>query len=240
MKKTILLQGRAIEYDLQRKRVKNINIRVKSDLTVRVSASSRVSQDQIENILREKADFILSALSKYEARQKSAPKASKDVYGNDTVMLFGEILPITVVVGKKKKAEARENDLLVTLKDVNDGEARRKAISAALDAILARTVEELCQEIYPDFEDYLPHFPEIKYRHMKSRWGSCNYKKYILTFNYHLVHAPIDCIEYVVYHEFTHFIHPDHSKAFYAEVSRYVPDYKEKKNKLQSVIIDQT
>jgi predicted metal-dependent hydrolase len=155
-------------------------------------------------------------------------------------MLFGEILPITVVEGKKNKAEARENDLLVTLKDVNDGEARRKAISAALDAILALTVEELCQEIYPDFEDYLPHFPEIKYRHMKSRWGSCNYKKYILTFNYHLVHAPIDCIEYVVYHEFTHFIHPDHSKAFYAEVSRYVPDYKEKKNKLQSVIIDQT
>lgn len=210
---------------------------MKSDLTVHVSASSKVSQKQIEEILSEKADFILSALSKYESRQKNAEKAQKDL-GNDFVTLFGEVMPITVSEGKKNMAKVRENDVLVTLKDVNDKTAKQKAIDTALDTILSHTVEELCQEIYPKFEAYLPRFPVIKYRHMKSRWGSCNYKNYVLTFNYYLVHAPIDCVEYVVYHEFTHFIHPDHSRAFYTELSRHVPDCKEKKKRLQNVIVN--
>ncbi|MFR4476737.1 MAG: M48 family metallopeptidase [Ruminococcus callidus] len=41
----------------------------------------------------------------------------------------------------------------------------------------------------------------------------------MLTFNLRLLAAPVRCIEYVVIHEFTHFLHPDHSPAFYAEIA---------------------
>jgi predicted metal-dependent hydrolase len=66
MIKEIVLNEKTVLYDLQRKNVKNINIRIKSNLSVQVSASSRVTQSQIDNILKEKATFILSAIEKYE------------------------------------------------------------------------------------------------------------------------------------------------------------------------------
>ena len=230
MSKIILPGDQIISYDLTRKKVKNINIRVKSDLTVQVSAPSRISQSEIEKILMEKSDFILSALQKYEQRLEAAEALAKDGNGNEYVTILGTLFPIRVISGKKNKAEICENEVLVTLKDIND--------ISSLDALLRDTVEELCRQVYPKFEDHLSSFPQIKFRRMKSRWGSCNYKNNILTFNYHLIHAPLSCVEYVVCHEFTHFIHPDHSKAFYLELSKHVPDYKDKKKLLNSVIIN--
>ena len=49
--------------------------------------------------------------------------------------------------------------------------------------------------------------------------------------------APLECIEYVVLHEFTHFLVANHSKEFYDELSRVCPDYKELKNKLNDIKI---
>lgn len=234
MKASILLSGQLISYDLQRKKVKNINIRIKRDLTVAVSASPRVPLQTIEKILTEKSDFILSALKKYERQRESAGLTDID---GQSITVFGKTLPITVISGKKNNAEILQDSFDVTLRDVNDSSAQKKEISAALDALCRDTVMEICREVYPKFSNHTADFPTVKFRHMKTRWGSCNYKKGILTFNYALVHAPIDCIEYVVYHEFTHFIHPDHSKAFYAELSRHVPNYKEKKKRLEAVTI---
>lgn len=234
MRASILLNGRLISYDLQRKKVKNINIRIKRDLTVSVSASPRVPLQAIEKILTEKSDFILSALQKYERQLESTVLAEKD---RQSVTVFGKALPIEVILGKKNCAEIFQDKILVTLKDATDLSAHEKAVSTALDTLCRDTVTDLCGKIYPRFSSYTTDFPTVKFRHMKTRWGSCNYKKGILTFNYALVHAPFDCIEYVVYHEFTHFVHPDHSKDFYSHLSLHVPDYKEKKKRLEAVTI---
>jgi predicted metal-dependent hydrolase len=237
MKKQILLGDRVIEYDLQRKNVKNINIRIKSNLSVQVSASSRVTQSQIDNILKEKAAFILSAIEKYENGQNESVLRNTEGDEIRSVSVFGKVLPIETVSGMKNKAVIETDRITVTLKDKTDSAALKKAIQSALDDLCRQTVTEMCQLVYPKFEKHLPHFPEIKFRHMTSRWGSCNYKKYILTFNYHLISAPIECIEYVVYHEFTHFIHPDHSKAFYNTLSQFSTRHKELKNALKKTII---
>lgn len=230
MKKTINLSGIPVEYDLQRKKVKNVNIRIKSDMSVSVSAPSRVPQADIERILIEKADFILSALSKYKKRKELI----KNSEGDDRVEIFGTILPIEVSSGKKSKAEIIDSRVIVTLKDITDREAQSKAVSALLDALCRDTVEEICRSVYPNFAGYTKGFPQIKFRHMKTRWGSCNYKKEVLTFNYSLVHAPRECIEYVVYHEFTHFIHHDHSADFHKTLSRFVPNEKQLKKELEN------
>ena len=43
-----------------------------------------------------------------------------------------------------------------------------------------------------------------------------------------LIHYPVEFIEYVILHEFAHFVHPNHSRAFYALIEKYMPDYKER------------
>lgn len=229
MIKEILLEGRLIRYDLQRKKVKNINIRIKRDLTVHVSASPRLPLKAIEDVLIEKSKFILSALDKYEVFAANDKVQSAD---SDHVAVFGQYLPVFTSVGSKNQATVKNDRIELILKNSAD---LNRVLEDALDSLLREFIEEHCQKVYPKFVRYCPAYPEIKFRHMRSRWGSCNFKKYVLTFNYSLVHAPVDCIEYVIYHEFTHFIHPNHSPDFYRELSAYIPDHKDKKKRLNTI-----
>lgn len=70
MIRKIKLNDRTIEYNLQYKNVKNINLRIKSDGSVNVSAGKWVSQNTIDAFVTSKADFILGALDKYENAKK--------------------------------------------------------------------------------------------------------------------------------------------------------------------------
>lgn len=104
------------------------------------------------------------------------------------------------------------------------------------------TEEEICPFIVLFCEKAYPYFalknvscPEIKFRKMTSRWGSCNPSKGILTFNTNLMYAPPECVEYVVWHEFTHFLQANHSKAFYTELEKVCPDWKICRKKLKNV-----
>lgn len=183
MNKEIYLKNRKIQYDLQYKKVKNINLRIKPGGTIHVSANRRVSQKVIDEFLISKADFILKALEKY----KSMSDEPKKQYYTE--------------VGVK-------------------------------NIILA-----LCEKVYPYFEKQGVKYPQIKFRKMVSRWGSCHFAKGILTFSTNLMYAPIECVEYVVLHEFTHFLQPNHSGKFYEELSKTCPCWKECRNKLRGINI---
>ena len=98
-------------------------------------------------------------------------------------------------------------------------------------------ISDLCNKAYPYFEKFGVKYPVIKFRKMVSRWGSCHPGKGILTFNTNLMYAPYECVEYVVLHEFTHFLVPNHSDKFYEELSKVCPEWKEYRKKLKEIII---
>ena len=50
-----------------------------------------------------------------------------------------------------------------------------------------------------------------------------------------LVHLEKELIDYVIVHELCHFIQPNHSKLFYQEVQKRLPDYKEREKKLKEI-----
>ena len=81
---------------------------------------------------------------------------------------------------------------------------------------------------------YIASPTAIRIHPMKSRWGSCNYIKGTLNFNLFLLDQPVECIEYVVMHEFAHFVQPDHSSAFHALMTVLMPDWKERKARLST------
>lgn len=80
--------------------------------------------------------------------------------------------------------------------------------------------------------------PKLRIRDMDTRWGSCLAKKGIITLNKRLLEAPRDCIEYVVTHEFCHFIHPNHSKRFYDFLTMLLPDWKARKKVLDQNFVN--
>lgn len=247
MIKKIILNGREIQYDLQRKKVKNVNLRIKPDQTIHVSAGRWVSEEFVRNFIISKADYILSALDRYAEMAKNAPKPKCYVDG-ETISVLGIERELKVVGGCKRNGveieesfDAGSGDrcgsgngrVVLRVKDADDFELKKKVIDKWLIELCKDVVGEVCREVYPAFEQYGIAFPEIKFRKMVSRWGSCQPNRGILTFNTLLVETPIECIEYVVVHEFTHFLHPDHSKRFYAKVAEIMPDWKERKGRLE-------
>ncbi len=74
-------------------------------------------------------------------------------------------------------------------------------------------------------------FNIVRFKRMKTRWGSCSSKKNV-NINIYMMYLPIDLIEYVVFHEIAHLVEMGHNKRFWNIISLRYPDYKNMEDEL--------
>jgi predicted metal-dependent hydrolase len=77
--------------------------------------------------------------------------------------------------------------------------------------------------------------PKLLLRHMPKRWGSCT-KRGAIYLNPELIKTPSSCIDYVVTHELCHMVHPHHGKQFYVLLRQIMPDWEQRKARLENVL----
>ena len=226
------ISGRILEYTLERKKVKNLNLRIRRDGSVYVSANKSVPLDYIEDFLRSKSDFIYKAVEHYSeiVSRKESPKKYVD---GESFRVLGHDLRLKVLRGAMNEVKNDGIFIILRVKDPFDTDMKERVFRKWLHDLCCETVTKLCEAAYPKFRKYGIDFPEIKFRNMISRWGSCMPRAGRITFNYALASVPFVCIEYVVIHEFTHFLHPDHSADFYRQLSVFLPDWRERKALLE-------
>jgi predicted metal-dependent hydrolase len=234
MIKKIVLCGREIEYDLQRKKVKNINLRVKPDGSVHVSASTRVSLERIERFLLTNESFIFNAIERFKKREENTTKPLLFESG-EKVTVLGESYTLSVQRGTKNLAYTEDEKLILFVRDETNSELRKKTLENYLADVCRYEVDKICRKIYPEFSETVKEYPTVKFRKMHTKWGICRPGRNEITFSYMLASAPLECIEYVVCHEFCHFYYADHSKRFYDTLASHMPDWKEKKKRLEGI-----
>lgn len=236
VKKTIVLNDACVEYELQYKNVKRINLRVHRDGRVCVSASRFVPQKQIDSFLLQNGDFILETLERFRKMREAGDgmTVGKDrQYGDGDLLYFqGHPYRLRILSGKREEVVQVGNVLLLTQKDVTDAGRRKRLMEKFLTERCREEIEAMCRRVYPEFERLGVAWPEIRIRSMVSRWGSCHPTKGVLTFARQLIEVPECCMEYVVVHEFSHFIHPDHSQGFHDFMTNMMPDWKERRKLL--------
>lgn len=216
-KKVVQCRKYPITYTLVTKQVKNINMRISSKGEVVVSANPFVPMDKID-------DFVSSKVSWIVKHQKSMQERSqKSMIDDKHIVLFGNSLKIRKTTGKYNHVSYDKDTLYVQCREQADPE---KVIRQFLDKLCRDVFLDIATLTFRSLSDYHLEFPDVKIRDMKSRWGSCTPAKNSITLNWKLIHYPFEFIEYVVLHEFVHFIQPNHSKAFYNIIENYMPDYK--------------
>ena len=115
-----------------------------------------------------------------------------------------------------------------TLKKVN---ARRDDTSLPplteeeISLITKRGKEYISNRVSFFADDMKLAYGRVCIKHQKTRWGSCSGKGN-LNFNCLLMLCPLEVIDYVIIHELCHLKHQNHSKDFWNEVEKYMPDYK--------------
>lgn len=224
-----------ISYQLTRKKVKNVNLRIKQDGQVLVSAPPRVPAAFIDDFIRQKQDFILSALAKFEEKRELRQDTPKKYITGESYTLLGKSLRLKVE--ESKNEEIYTDGIYIFLKVKDKDNFRRKEILMTkwLREYQTAVFQDFILQAYEVFRKYNVPFPTLKVRTMKSRWGSCQPQKGIITLNSRLIEAPAYAVEYVVLHEFAHFIHPNHSKAFWDFVTMMMPDWKKRKAALENL-----
>lgn len=216
-KKVVQCRKYPITYTLVTKQVKNINMRISSKGEVVVSANPFVPMDKID-------DFVSSKVSWIVKHQKSMQERSqKSMIDDKHIILFGNSLKIRKTTGKYNHVSYDKDTLYVQCREQADPE---KVIRQFLDKLCRDVFLDIATLTFRSLSNYHLEFPDVKIRDMKSRWGSCTPAKNSITLNRKLIHYPFEFIEYVVLHEFVHFIQPNHSKAFYNIIENYMPDYK--------------
>lgn len=222
-----------IPYLLTRKPVKNVNLRIKPDGKVLVSANKNVPAEFIDGFIERKQKCILSVLAKYEEKRKSVQNIPKRYISGENYDLLGKSLRLKVEESKEETVYTDGVYLVLKVKNKDDFRHKEILMTRWFRQYQILVFEDLIREKYTFFQKYGVPYPKLKVRHMTSRWGSCQPKKGIITLNSQLIAAPRKCIEYVVVHEFAHFIHPNHSKQFWEFVTMLMPDWKERREELE-------
>lgn len=121
-------------------------------------------------------------------------------------------------------------------KKSDDGDLR-SPIRANEDVTLVNKHKKYARNIFEARVTYFQQFTggtynSISIRDQKTRWGSCSGRGN-LSFNWRLILAPPEILDYVVVHELCHLTYMNHSKEFWGLVGKVLPNYKDSRKWLK-------
>ena len=234
--RTIYTPQGALTYELFRKAVKNVNLRIDREGRVKVSANPRVPMSFIDGFVREKERFIREGIENVRKREAERGGGESGWESGRQMLVLGSPFILTVQEGKKEGIVLKAPYLYLQVKPGAE-EGRREAIWKAWQKKLAgKILEERLRRMERMVASYGIVCREMSIRRMTSRWGSCQPAKGKITLNTRLVEAPVEAIDYVVLHELAHMKYPHHQQSFYDFIDRFMPDWKERRELLKGII----
>lgn len=211
--------GSEVLYELTRKPVKNINLRVKEDGSLRISANPRVSLQRVEQFIISEQDFIRRAQQRIAAREEHSGIRA------DIFRWLGSEYPVRVISSSRECAVLEQEEMRVFTRfpDKTEELLRKWTVDNFV---------ELCRKLNAEVRESLlssglnPPPTVVTIKDMKSRWGSCTPARGHISLNIRLAPYPRDTVLSVVWHEYAHYWHHDHSARFYAFLDEHFPEYR--------------
>lgn len=210
------VDGLEIPVSVVRKRVKNLNLRVRADGTVTLSIPQHLPLARAQEFLERKGNWIAERV-----RRNIERRPSPDLAGElpDRIPLWGKLVPRDSVQANSGQA-ASDRDAS------GQGAPGQTAIDqAALDELYRTEVLRALPGIVERMEARIGvHAARWSVRVMKTRWGSCTPKTGAIRINARLAAYPSECLEFVVAHELVHLLEPSHNARFRTLLDEFCPD----------------
>jgi predicted metal-dependent hydrolase len=211
-----------------RKRRKTVTITVDREHGVRVAVPQQATAKEAQQIVLRRAGWIAGRLAQLPALE------DRLLESGSLLPLLGDSFPLEVTDSGARRAHVTFDGQTVRASVPRgiDAEQQREIVERALTAwyrgqavrfLTART------RVWAERGGYEPG--AILVRNQRRRWGSCS-SDGTLRFNWRLMMAEPELVDYVVVHELAHLRVPNHSSTFWAEVGRWLPDYRDRRARL--------
>lgn len=191
---TLNIDGLEIPVEVTRKRVKNLNLRVRSDGTVTLSIPLRTPHAYAQAFLDRKAAWIAERVRR-SAEQEALKTPDGEAPGY--IPLWGAPVQREAALGEH----------------IGIDDLYRAEVTRVLPDVAAR-IEQIIGV----------HAARWRVRTMKTRWGSCTPKTGAIRINARLAAYPPECLEFVVAHELVHLLEPSHNARFHALLDEFCPN----------------
>ncbi len=206
--------------EIIRSRRKTLAITIDAFGRLIVRAPAHCSETRIFAFIQEKESWILRKKAEKKGVGIDLPPENLNGY---ELLLLGKKCKILLAETSFVRYDSEENVIYLPLK--KSKERLVKWLKDNAKRIFSKVTEMMAAQMGVTYKS-------VSVNSARSRWGSCSGDNAI-HYSFRLLYAPRDVVEYVVVHELAHTKHKNHSKAFWTEVEKYVPDWKTKRKWLK-------
>lgn len=213
--------NRTITYTIQEKEgLKSHYISVEKKAGV-ILKGTPIPPEKADALVLKKARWILDKLELVRAL------GDEDIVTGSRIPYLGRKYYTEVIYRQElEQAEVEFNQSKFRIY-VNPATEVQPAIQAAVSAWLKeKAVEKITPRVKKLSRQTGLEYQQLKFQQMEKRWGSCTETNNIVL-NTEAVKLPFTLIEYIIVHELCHTRVKNHSKEFWAELARHIPNWKE-------------
>jgi predicted metal-dependent hydrolase len=217
-------KSQVIRYNIIRSNRKTIAISVHATKEVIVRAPRHISDEQIESLVKAKADWIIAKISEMPiTNELTKEKRYKD---GDKILYRGKeytlrVLKQTFIRKSKVILEAEE---IIVIRKVKENKETKALLMEWYKSRAKELVMERISYYHPIINKPIG---EVRIKSQKRRWGSCS-SRGNLNFNWRIILMPDEMFDYIIVHEMCHLLFLNHSKSYWNSVAAVLPDYKER------------
>lgn len=226
-----------INFVVKRKKVKNVNLNVKPDMTIEVTANDRVPIDFIFDFVKSKGSWIIKNVGQFNDVQPLKQSVREYVNGESFKYLGKQYRLRVQQAIEEEIVKYFRGFIYLFVKDTDNQSRKAKMMDEWYREKAQITFNESLEKMYQLVQKYGVEKPDIEVRLMKARWGSALIDKNTILLNAELIKAPKYCIDYVALHELIHFKYNDHSENFYQMLFSLMPDWEKRKAILDEEIV---
>ncbi len=204
--------------NIKKSRRKTLSIYIEREGSVSVLAPVSSSDTDIEEVIKKKEYQIHKLLAEWETANNS--RVEREFVNGQSFMYLGKNYRLESTSEKQTALLILKNGYFLLNK-----KCKNKATQLFIDFYKEKGLPKIIERVerYKNRLDVAPS--QVRIMELKNRWASCS-KKGNLNFHWKCILAPLDVISYIVVHELVHLKIDNHTKQFWNEVDKVIPDYK--------------
>lgn len=222
-------QNNRILYEVVRSQRATVDIIIERDGSVLVRAPEWADDKRIENIVKSKHNWIDQSLSEW--RDLNAARVLREYKNGEGFLYLGRTYRLLLIDDQDEPLQLRNSRFTLRRNLVDHGK-----IDVAKAAFRYFYINRGLERLPSRVKYYAPKVgvspASIDVRDLGNRWASCSPSGDV-TFHWKCMMAPQTIIDYVIVHELCHFHYLDHTDAFWNEVDKVMPEYRERKEWLR-------